>query len=130
MPFVNIYGIMSASAGVYTLNIIKIPNSVFSITAENRNSCNKWRNKWTAIGLTCLIKIVTYYLLFKQLWWPDLKQKNHAKKGYTITLQYVPVLWPGRRIWCHVISSRTWWRHQPVTGMRSFCQGHMSLIAG
>ena len=22
---------------------------------------------------------------------------------------------PGRRIWCHVISSSRWWRHQPVT---------------
>ena len=35
MPFVNVYGIMSASAGVYTLNLIKVPNSVFSINAEN-----------------------------------------------------------------------------------------------
>ena len=60
---------------------LKVPNSVFSINAENWNSCNKWWNKWTAIGFTCLIKIVTYYLSFKQLCWPDLKQKNHARKG-------------------------------------------------
>ena len=30
------------------------------------------------------------------------------------------MLCPGRRIWCHVISSSTWWPHQSVTGMLSF----------
>ena len=54
--------IMSARAGVYTLYIIKVPNSIFSITAENWNIRNKWWNKSTTIGFTCLPNIVTYYL--------------------------------------------------------------------
>ena len=40
------------------------------------------------------------------------------------------VLWPGPRIWCHVISSSTWWRHQQVTETRLFCRGQMPLIEG
>ena len=40
------------------------------------------------------------------------------------------VIWPGRRIWCHLISSSTWWRHQPVTETRLFYLGQMRLIKG
>ena len=34
------------------------------------------------------------------------------------------------RKWYHVISSGRSWRHQPVTGMRLFCRGHMHCIEG
>ena len=63
--FVNVYGITSTSAGAYILNILKVPNSVFSINAENWNIRNKWWNKSSAIYLTCLIKIVTYFLSYE-----------------------------------------------------------------
>ena len=48
----------------------------------------------------------------------------------TETLQKVSVLSPGRCMWCQVISSSTWWRHQSITEKRLFCWGQMPLIEG
>ena len=62
MPFVYVYRIMSASAGVYIVYIIEVPKSIFSINAENGNIRIICWNKSTALGSTRFVKIVTYYL--------------------------------------------------------------------
>ena len=56
----------------------------------------------TSLGTSILLVLRTTLLTWLKIIW-----KNYTRLALTIILQWVSVLSPGGRIWCHVISSST-----------------------
>ena len=71
MPHAHVYWIKSVNVCEYTVFTIEVQNSVSRENAKNGSNRGKWRYKSPILNFKCLIKFVTHYLTYEQLYRPN-----------------------------------------------------------
>ena len=71
MPHAHVQWIKSANVCEYTVFTIEVQNSVSREKAKKSSNRDKWRYKLTIVNFKCLIKFVTHYLIYEQLYRPN-----------------------------------------------------------